>query len=79
MTRNEANQLLDKLKDGAKLSYADTRTALRITGDDEEFGSEGVDNEVQKETERPWENQSISMVVANLIGHREKTGTSCNQ
>ncbi len=78
MTKSEANKLLDKLKDGAKLSYADTRTALRITGDDEEFGGEGVDNEIQKESERPWESQSISMVVANLVRHREKTGTTCN-
>ena len=72
MTKSEANQLLDQLKDGAKLSYSDTRTALTVTGDYEEFRGEGMDNEVQEEAERPWENQSISMVVADLVRHREK-------
>jgi hypothetical protein len=72
MTKSEANQLLDKLKDGAKLSYADTRTALTVTGDYEEFGGEGVDCQVQEETERPWECPSIRMVATSLVRHREK-------
>ena len=76
MTKSEANQLLDQLKDGAKLSYYDTRTALTVTGDYEEFRGEGMDNEIQEEAERPWENQSISMVVADLVRHREKAWVS---
>lgn len=78
MTKDEANRLLDRCRETSQLSYADTTRALTATGDIEADGSERVDNEVQKESERPWENQSISMVVADLIRHREKTGTSCN-
>ncbi len=72
MTKSEANQLLDQLKDGAKLSYSDTRTALTVTGDYEEFGGEGMDNEIQEESQRPWECPSIRMVATDLIRHREK-------
>jgi len=72
MTRIEANQILDKHKETHKLSFADTNRALAITGDYEEYGSEGVDFEIQEESQRPWENQSIFMVVADLIRHREK-------
>jgi hypothetical protein len=31
-----------------------------------------VDSEAQEENQRPWENESIRMVVADLIRHREK-------
>jgi hypothetical protein len=72
MNRVEANQLLDNLKDGKKLSYYDTNTALAVTGDYERDGSERVDFEIQEESQRPWENESIRMVVADLIRHREK-------
>jgi hypothetical protein len=72
MTKSEANQLLDNLKDGAKLSYHDTNRALAVTGDYEGDGGERVDFEVQEESQRPWENESIRMVVVDLIRHREK-------
>ena len=72
MTKYEANRLLDRHKETKELSYADTTRALAVTGDYEEHGSEGVDNEIQEENERPWENESIRMVVADLIRHREK-------
>ena len=72
MTKSEANQILDKHKETHKLSFADTNRALAITGDYEADGSERVDFEVQEESQRPWENESIRMVVADLIRHREK-------
>jgi hypothetical protein len=72
MTRHEANQLLDKCRETSQLSYADTTRALSATGDIEELGSERVDFEIQEESQRPWENESIRMVVADLIRHREK-------
>jgi hypothetical protein len=28
-------------------------------------------SEIPQESERPWENQSIGMVVANLLRHRK--------
>jgi len=71
MTRIEANQILDKHKETHKLSYADTNRALAITGDYEGDGSERVDFEIQEESQRPWENQSIGMVVTSLLRHRK--------
>ena len=72
MTKNEANRLLDRCRETSQLSYADTTRALTATGDLEADGSEGVDFEIQEENQRPWENESIRMVVADLIRHREK-------
>lgn len=72
MTKDEANRLLDRHKETKELSYADTTRALAVTGDYEEHGSERVDSEAQEENQRPWENESIRMVVADLIRHREK-------
>ena len=73
MTKHEANQLLDRCRETSQLSYADTTRALTATGDIEADGSERVDSEAQEENQRPWENESIRMVVADLIRHREKT------
>ena len=72
MTKYEANRLLDRHKETKELSYHDTNRALAITGDYEGDGSERVDFEIQEESQRPWENESIRMVVADLIRHREK-------
>jgi len=69
--RNQANQLLDQHKETHQLSYADTTAALRLTGDYEGDGSSGVGEEIPQESERPWENQSINMVVTGLLRHRK--------
>jgi hypothetical protein len=69
--RNQANQLLDQHKELHQLSYADTTAALRLTGDYEGDGSSGVGEEIPQESERPWENPSIGMVVTGLLGHRK--------
>jgi hypothetical protein len=71
MDKLNANQLLDKHKETGQLSYADTTAALRLTGDYEDDGSLGVGEEIPQESERPWENQSIGMVVTGLLGHRK--------
>jgi len=73
MTRIEANQILDKHKETHQLSYADTTRALAITGDYEEYGSEGVDNEVQTEVSGDWDTRRFFMVVADIARYREKT------
>ena len=72
MTKHEANRLLDRCRETSQLSYADTTRALTATGDIEADGGERVDSEIQEENQRPWENESIRMVVADLIRHREK-------
>jgi hypothetical protein len=79
MTRIEANQILDKHKETRKLSYADTTRALAITGDYEEYGSEGVDNEVQTEVSRDWDTRRFLMVVADISRYREKTRVGSDQ
>ena len=71
MERLNANQLLDKHKETGQLSYADTTAALRLTGDYESDGSTGVGGEIPQESERPWENQSIGMVVTGLLRNRK--------
>jgi hypothetical protein len=72
MERLNANQLLDRHKETGELSYADTTTALRITGDIKDDGSAGVGAEIPQESERPWENECIRMVVNDLVRHSEK-------
>ena len=72
MTKYEANRLLDRHKETKELSYADTTRALTATGDIEADGSEGVDNEVQEESQRPWENEIFRLVVADLTRHGKK-------
>ena len=69
--RIEANQLLDRHKETHQLSYADTTAALRATGDYEGDGSAGMGAEIPQESERPWENQSIGMVVTGLLRDRK--------
>ena len=69
--RIEANRLLDQHKETHQLSFADTTAALRLTGDLEAYGSEGVGTEIPQESERPWENQSINLVVTGLLRHRK--------
>ena len=69
--RIEANQLLDRHKETHQLSYADTTAALRATGDYEDDGSAGMGAEIPQESERPWENQSIGMVVSGLLRDRK--------
>ena len=79
MTRIEANQILDKHKETHQLSYADTTRALAITGDYEEYGSEGMDNEVQTEVSGDWDTGRFFMVVADIARYREKTRVGSNQ
>lgn len=74
MDRLHANQILDRHKETRQLGYIDTTRALRATGDIEDDGSEGMDQTLQAESERPWENECFRMVVANLVRHRKETG-----
>jgi len=67
MDRLHANQILDRHKETRQLGYIDTTRALRATGDIEDDGSEGMGQALQAESERPWENESIYMVVRGLI------------
>ena len=72
MNKDDANKLLDRHKETGELSYADTTAALRATGDIEDDGSAGVGAEIPQESARPWENESIRMVVNDLLRHSKK-------
>jgi hypothetical protein len=72
MDKINANKLLDRQKETGELSYADTTAALRATGDIEDDGSAGVGAEIPQESERPWENESIRLVVNDLLRHSKK-------
>jgi len=72
MDKINANKLLDRHKETGELSYADTTAALRATGDIEDDGSAGMGAEIPQESQRPWENESIRMVVNDLLRHSEK-------
>ena len=71
MDKVNANQILDKHKETGEFGYFDITRALRVTGDIENDGSTGVGGEIPQESERPWENPSIGMVVTGLLGHRK--------
>jgi len=71
VNKDEANRLLDQHKETHQLSYADTTAALRATGDYEDNGGAGMDTEIPQESERPWENQSIGLVVTGLLRDRK--------
>ena len=72
MERLNANQLLDRHKETGEFGYVDITAALRITGDIKDDGSAGMGGEIPQESARPWENESIRMVVNNLLRHSEK-------
>ena len=72
MEKLNANQILDRHKETGELSYADTTAALRVTGDIKDDGSAGVGSEILQESARPWENDSIRLVVNDLVRHSKK-------
>jgi hypothetical protein len=79
MDRLHANQILDRHKETRQLGYLDTTRALRATGDIKDDGGQGMDQTIQTENERPWENESIYMVVRNLIRLGEEKRQASNE
>jgi len=70
---------LDRHKETRQLGYLDTTRALRATGDIEDDGGEGMDQPLQAEGQRPWENESIFMVVRGLIRLGEEKRQASNK
>jgi hypothetical protein len=79
MTKHEANRLLDRHKETKELSFSDTTRMLAVTGDYEEHGSEGMDNEIQEEVSRNWDAGRFFMVVADIARYGEKARLTSNQ
>ena len=71
--RRNANQLLDKLKDGEELSRIDINRALEATGDIAPKRSPGMDQEIPQESDGGGESRGISMVAENLVRLSKKT------
>jgi len=70
--RQIANSILSRLKDGEEFSRSTIDQALRDTGDLAPIGSEGVDQEVQEESQGGGESRSMDMVATSLIRLSEK-------
>ena len=71
-----ANSILARLKDGEEFSQSAIDNALRDTGDLAPIGSQGMDQEIQEESDGGGESRSIRMVAENLVRLSEKAWTS---
>lgn len=73
MNKEDANKLLDAVKDGQPISRSEIDAALIATGDHAADGGEGVDSEIPSESETDRESKSILMVAQDLIRHSENS------
>jgi hypothetical protein len=79
MTREEANQILDQVRDGVPHTATFTLKCLYLTGDRKPHASvrgERVDQEIPPENWGSRIRARQIMVGASQIGHREKAGQS---
>jgi hypothetical protein len=71
MTDARLTSSLTDTKKPTNLALLTPQQRLELTGDYEDDGSAGVGAEIPQESERPWENQSIGMVVSGLLRDRK--------
>lgn len=77
MTHEQAQQILDRVKDGITYPSRIVNAALWLTGDldaHEAMRGSGVDQEVSSESINRWSAIGKSMVATNHLGHRAHTG-----
>jgi len=82
MTHCEAMKILDRIRDGQQYPLKTINTALELTGDlesrgFEEFGSEGVDQSLQKQSERLGSLRSPTVVAKDVIRHSADSWAIC--
>lgn len=73
----EAVALLNRLKDGQDVGFAEISNALCLTGDREfpsDVRSEILGESIPRETEDSWENRSLEVVERYSRRHQEKAG-----
>ena len=74
MTYEQANQILDRAKEGQQFSSFVIERALCLTGDIDPDRSQGMGEALSNEIEGGWEKRSV-LLVANHIGrHNQAAG-----
>ena len=76
MNRDQANQLLDKLRDGQKFSFEQISAALFATGDlHDPMRGERMEGAVQDESQRDWQTERPELVGGCESRHSANTWT----
>jgi len=71
MTYEQAQRILDRATEGWEFSEFVILRALELTGDYEPNGSSGMDQAIQPETEKRWEDRSVELVADHVRRHRQ--------
>jgi hypothetical protein len=76
MNRDQANQILDKLRDGQKFSFEQISAALFATGDlHDPMRGERMEGAVQDESQRDWQTERPELVGGCESRHSANTWT----
>ena len=79
MTNEQANQILDRAKEGQQFSSFVIDRALSLTGDIDPDRSSGMGEALQEKDNGTWESRSV-LLVANYIGrHHKAAGTESSR
>jgi hypothetical protein len=73
MTHEQAQKILDKVREGVAYPAGVVDFALQLTGDldaHEAHGSQGMGREIQTQGQTSWGRASQDMVERNHFGHR---------
>ena len=74
MNYEQANQILDRTREGWEFSEFVILRALELTGDYEPSGGAGMDTALQKKNLGTWEERSLCLVAEHIGGHNQETG-----
>lgn len=72
MNYDQANQILDRAKEGQQFSSFVIDRALCLTGDIDSDRSQGMGEALSDEIKGEWEKRSV-LLVANHIGRHNQT------
>ena len=72
MTYEQANQILDRIKEGQQFSPFVIDRALSLTGDIDPDRGGGMGEALQEKDDGVWEKRSV-LLVANHIGRHNQT------
>jgi len=72
MNYEQANQILDRTREGWQFSEFVILRALELTGDYEPSGSAGMDTALQKEDAGTWERRSLCLVAEYAGRHNQE-------
>ena len=70
MDKQQANQLLDKLRDGKQFTFEEISAALFATGDlHDPMRGERMEEPLQSESQRDWQTERTELVGRNESGN----------